>query len=105
MCSVVGTAQVRGHIPPRDSRGPCKVNHWVIDAAIGRDTAAEEEGRHSMCLEGSPHCVKPRSARTEMVLLQHGLYQKDPVSKVLLIPRTGRENSKQVCWFSKTIIF
>lgn len=59
----------------------------TISYAIGRNST---EGRaHTMCIEGTQGCENPKPSLTELVVLEHGLYAGDPVSKVLLQPLTG----------------
>ncbi|KAM6155399.1 RNA pseudouridylate synthase domain-containing protein 1 isoform 2-T2 [Rhynchocyon petersi] len=78
-------ALVRGHI--QESR-------VTISYAIGRSNT---EGRaHTMCIEGTPGCENPKPSFTELVVLEHGLYAGDPVSKVLLQPLTGRTHQLRV---------
>jgi hypothetical protein len=61
----------------------------MLDGALGKDTEAAKLGSHHRCLSSEPYCKDPKPAQTEMLLLQHGLYAEEPVSKVLLIPHTG----------------
>ncbi|XP_076998399.1 RNA pseudouridylate synthase domain-containing protein 1 isoform X2 [Tamandua tetradactyla] len=78
-------ALVRGHV--QESR-------MTISYSIGQSGA---EGRtHTMCIEGTPGCVNPKPSITELVVLEHGLYAGDPVSKVLLQPLTGRTHQLRV---------
>ncbi|XP_060028685.1 RNA pseudouridylate synthase domain-containing protein 1 isoform X2 [Erinaceus europaeus] len=78
-------ALVRGHI---------QETRVTISYAIGRSSV---EGRtHTMCIEGSPGCENPKPSLTELVVLEHGLYAGDPVSKVLLQPLTGRTHQLRV---------
>ncbi|KAK1344653.1 hypothetical protein QTO34_013351, partial [Cnephaeus nilssonii] len=78
-------ALVRGHI--QESR-------ITISHAIGRNST---EGRtHTMCIEGTQGCENPKPSLTELVVLEHGLYAGDPVSKVLLQPLTGRTHQLRV---------
>ena len=42
-----------------------------------------------MCTADSHWCERPRDASTDLLLLQHGYYQDEPASKLLLIPHTG----------------
>jgi len=44
---------------------------------------------HRMCTGDKPNCVNPRMAKTTVVLLEHGFYDNQVASKVLLIPHTG----------------
>ncbi|XP_069875798.1 RNA pseudouridylate synthase domain-containing protein 1 isoform X3 [Dipodomys merriami] len=41
-------------------------------------------------------CENPKPSLTELVVLEHGLYAGDPVSKVLLKPLTGRTHQLRV---------
>nr|KAF6442181.1 hypothetical protein HJG63_016988 [Rousettus aegyptiacus] len=76
-------ALVRGHV--QESR-------MTISYAIGRNNT---EGRaHTMCIEGTHGCENPKPSLTELVVLEHGLYAGDPVSKVLLQPLTGMFRSR-----------
>ncbi|XP_037670046.1 RNA pseudouridylate synthase domain-containing protein 1 isoform X2 [Choloepus didactylus] len=78
-------ALVRGHV---------QEGRTTISYAIGRSSA---EGRsHTMCIEGTPGCENPKPSVTELVVLEHGLYAGDPVSKVLLQPLTGRTHQLRV---------
>ncbi|XP_004706178.2 RNA pseudouridylate synthase domain-containing protein 1 [Echinops telfairi] len=78
-------ALVRGHV--QESR-------MTISYAIGKSSA---EGRsHTMCIEGTPGCENPKPSLTELMVLEHGLYSGDPVSKVLLQPLTGRTHQLRV---------
>ncbi|XP_006873909.1 PREDICTED: RNA pseudouridylate synthase domain-containing protein 1 [Chrysochloris asiatica] len=78
-------ALVRGHV--QESR-------MTISYAIGKSSV---EGRaHTMCIEGTPGCENPKPSLTELIVLEHGLYAGDPVSKVLLQPLTGRTHQLRV---------
>ncbi|XP_049623944.1 RNA pseudouridylate synthase domain-containing protein 1 [Suncus etruscus] len=78
-------ALVRGHI---------QESQVTISCAIGRSSI---EGRsHTMCIEGTEGCENPKPSLTELVVLEHGLYAGDPVSKVLLQPLTGRTHQLRV---------
>lgn len=78
-------ALVRGHI----QEGRVTISH-----AIGRNST---EGRaHTMCIEGTQGCENPKPSLTELVVLEHGAYGGDPVSKVLLKPLTGRTHQLRV---------
>ena len=63
------------------------INGIEINAAIGRDSNYPDVYR--MCLENEPGCEKPRNAKTTLYLLEHGLYDGNPASKVILVPHTG----------------
>nr|XP_048292084.1 RNA pseudouridylate synthase domain-containing protein 1 [Myodes glareolus] len=78
-------ALVRGHI---------QESQVTISYAIGRNST---EGRtHTMCIEGTHGCENPKPSLTELLVLEHGLYAGDPVSKVLLKPLTGRTHQLRV---------
>ncbi len=64
-----------------------------ITEAIGRDERVKD--LCLMCTSTDPHCVSARNAHTTLFLLQHGRYDGEPASKVLLIPHTG--NPKLSC--------
>ncbi|EDL22439.1 RNA pseudouridylate synthase domain containing 1, isoform CRA_a [Mus musculus] len=78
-------ALVRGHV---------QESQVTINYAIGRNST---EGRtHTMCIEGTHGCENPKPSLTELLVLEHGLYAGDPVSKVLLKPLTGRTHQLRV---------
>lgn len=68
-------------------RGRVKEAKMIIEVAIGEDYPGD--GAHKMCTDLSPNCFKPRTATTFLTLLETGLYDGRPASKVLLIPKTG----------------
>ncbi|XP_073884559.1 RNA pseudouridylate synthase domain-containing protein 1 isoform X2 [Macaca fascicularis] len=70
-------------------RGHIQESRVTISHAIGRNGT---EGRaHTMCIEGTQGCENPKPSLTELVVLEHGLYAGDPVSKVLLKPLTASQ--------------
>ena len=83
--------QVRGHLeeqlnnqttvelPIGDER---KTNETACDAAYGLPP-------NRMCTGDKLNCANPRTAKTTVVLLEHGFYDDQIASKVLLIPHTG----------------
>ena len=73
--------QVRGHMDP------ARYERHHIGIGIGQDGSVPDF--YKMCTSASPHCIEPRHAVTTVVVLQHGTYDGQPASKVLLIPRTG----------------
>ena len=73
--------KVRGHVDMSAITG------IVIDDAIGQDSNYPDVYR--MCLEHESGCVKPRYAKTTLYLLEHGMYDGKPASKVVLVPHTG----------------
>ncbi|ELU02087.1 hypothetical protein CAPTEDRAFT_224650 [Capitella teleta] len=86
------TALLRGHVSPTQAKNQSR----KLEGDIGMDVAALERGAHHMCLASEPNCKDAKSATTELVLLQHGQYEGRPVSKVLLIPHTGRTHQLRV---------
>ncbi|NXV09819.1 RUSD1 protein, partial [Cettia cetti] len=104
-------ALVRGHVSQ---------SRMTIRYAIGKNTT---EGRtHMMCIEGTEGeppspcsaptpgcagpsqtpvhlpagCENPKPCQSELVVLEHGSYSGDPVTKVLLQPLTGRTHQLRV---------
>ncbi|XP_049760048.1 RNA pseudouridylate synthase domain-containing protein 1 isoform X3 [Elephas maximus indicus] len=77
-------------------RGHVQESRVTISYAIGRSST---EGRaHTMCIEGTPGCENPKPSLTELVVLEHGLYSGDPVSKVLLQPLTAQPEPSGLYW-------
>ena len=54
-----------------------------------------ENGNHRMCVEG-PHCVDSRKAHTRILVLERGIYQSSPATKLLLRLITGRRHQLRV---------
>ncbi|KAL8174870.1 UNVERIFIED_CONTAM: RNA pseudouridylate synthase domain-containing protein 1 [Gekko kuhli] len=78
-------ALVRGHVQePR----------MTVRHAIGKNTT--EGLTHMMCIEGTEGCENPKPCQSELVVLEHGLYSGDPVTKVILQPLTGRTHQLRV---------
>jgi len=79
-------ALVRGHVSqPR----------LDINLPIGEDT--REEWRNvKMCTPRQEWCKYPRSSRTRLLVLERGLYNNYPATKVLLAPITGRRHQLRV---------
>ncbi|XP_029431904.1 RNA pseudouridylate synthase domain-containing protein 1 isoform X2 [Rhinatrema bivittatum] len=75
-------------------RGSVSENRITINYAIGRNT--QEGLTHMMCTEGTEGCENAKPCQTELLVLQHGLYSGEPVSKVLLQPLTGRTHQLRV---------
>uniref|UniRef100_A0A1A8C9B6 RNA pseudouridylate synthase domain containing 1 n=1 Tax=Nothobranchius kadleci TaxID=1051664 RepID=A0A1A8C9B6_NOTKA len=76
------------------------LRRWVenetqtLDFSIGKNSS---EGRtHTMCTEGTEGCENPKSCLTELTVLEYGLYDGEPVTKVLLQPLTGRTHQLRV---------
>lgn len=81
-------ALVRGHMDPDTFR------HRLVDISIGRDAEIKDYCR--IRTVDHPQCSAPKQAHTDIVLLEHGLYEGRPASKILLIPRTGRTHQLRV---------
>ncbi|XP_008286942.1 RNA pseudouridylate synthase domain-containing protein 1 [Stegastes partitus] len=76
------------------------VRGWVtketqtLDFSIGKNST---EGKtHMMCIEGTEGCENPKPCQTELTVLEYGMYDGDPVTKVLLQPLTGRTHQLRV---------
>ncbi|KAJ7422526.1 RNA pseudouridylate synthase domain-containing protein 1 [Willisornis vidua] len=78
-------ALVRGHVSQ---------SRMTIRYAIGKNTT--EGMTHMMCIEGTEGCENPKPCQSELIVLEHGLYSGDPVTKVLLQPLTGRTHQLRV---------
>lgn len=66
----------------------------TLDFSIGKNSS---EGKtHMMCIEGTEGCENPKPCQTELTVLEYGLYDGDPVTKVLLQPLTGRTHQLRV---------
>ncbi|NWS87584.1 RUSD1 protein, partial [Toxostoma redivivum] len=78
-------ALVRGHVSQ---------SRMTISHAIGKNTT--EGMTHMMCIEGTEGCENPKPCQSELVVLEHGSYSGDPVTKVLLQPLTGRTHQLRV---------
>ncbi|NXG09695.1 RUSD1 protein, partial [Sakesphorus luctuosus] len=78
-------ALVRGHVSQ---------SRMTIRYAIGKNTT--EGMTHMMCIKGTEGCENPKPCQSELIVLEHGLYSGDPVTKVLLQPLTGRTHQLRV---------
>ncbi|KAM9013348.1 RNA pseudouridylate synthase domain-containing protein 1 isoform 2-T3 [Ara ararauna] len=78
-------ALVRGHVSQ---------SRMTIRYAIGKNTT--EGMTHMMCIDGTEGCENPKPCQTELIVLEHGSYSGDPVTKVLLQPLTGRTHQLRV---------
>ncbi|XP_029364780.1 RNA pseudouridylate synthase domain-containing protein 1 [Echeneis naucrates] len=75
-------------------RGWVEEQIQTLDFSIGKNST---EGKtHMMCIEGTEGCENPKPCQTELTVLQYGLYDGDPVTKVLLQPLTGRTHQLRV---------
>ncbi|KAM4632345.1 RNA pseudouridylate synthase domain-containing protein 1 isoform 1-T2 [Discoglossus pictus] len=75
-------------------RGTVKKKSITITLAIGKNT--QEGLTHMMCVEGTEGCENAKPCQTDLIVLQHGLYKGDQVTKVLLQPLTGRTHQLRV---------
>uniref|UniRef100_A0A3Q3WGR7 Pseudouridine synthase RsuA/RluA-like domain-containing protein n=1 Tax=Mola mola TaxID=94237 RepID=A0A3Q3WGR7_MOLML len=65
-----------------------------LDFSIGKNSS---EGKtHMMCIEGTEGCKNPKPCQTELTVLEYGLYDEEPATKVLLQPLTGRTHQLRV---------
>ncbi|XP_049416110.1 RNA pseudouridylate synthase domain-containing protein 1 [Epinephelus fuscoguttatus] len=75
-------------------RGWVEEETQTLDFSIGKNSS---EGKtHMMCIEGTEGCENPKPCQTELTVLEYGLYDGDPVTKVLLQPLTGRTHQLRV---------
>ncbi|XP_036408613.1 RNA pseudouridylate synthase domain-containing protein 1 [Megalops cyprinoides] len=75
-------------------RGFVESDRMTLNFAIGKNTS---EGKtHMMCIEGVQGCESPKPCQTELLVLEYGSYNGDPVTKVLLQPLTGRTHQLRV---------
>ncbi|XP_024127067.1 RNA pseudouridylate synthase domain-containing protein 1 [Oryzias melastigma] len=75
-------------------RGTVEETTQSIHFSIGKNCT--EGKKHMMCIEGSEGCENPKLSQTELTVLEYGLYDGDPVTKVLLQPLTGRTHQLRV---------
>ncbi|KAM9843729.1 RNA pseudouridylate synthase domain-containing protein 1 [Aulostomus maculatus] len=75
-------------------RGWMERETQTLDFSIGKNSS---EGKtHMMCIEGTEGCENPKPCQTELTVLEFGLYDEEPVTKVLLQPLTGRTHQLRV---------
>ncbi|XP_019962083.2 RNA pseudouridylate synthase domain-containing protein 1 isoform X1 [Paralichthys olivaceus] len=75
-------------------RGRVEEQTQTLDFSIGKNSS---EGKtHMMCIEGTEGCENPKPCQTGLTVLEYGLYDGDPVTKVLLQPLTGRTHQLRV---------
>lgn len=67
----------------------------VVSKAIGEDVR-ELLGNKRMCTSDQVHCKKPRDCFTALLVLEKGLRNGKPATKVLLRPGTGRRHQLRV---------
>lgn len=60
---------------------------------MGRALCVSSQPSHLILL--CTGCENPKPSLTELVVLEHGLYAGDPVSKVLLQPLTGVSRGRE----------
>ncbi|XP_076852862.1 RNA pseudouridylate synthase domain-containing protein 1 [Brachyhypopomus gauderio] len=75
-------------------RGTVAEEKMTLDFAIGKNKT--EGHTHMMCIEGTEGCDNPKPSQTVLTVLEYGSYDGDPVTKVLLEPRTGRTHQLRV---------
>nr|XP_033945284.1 RNA pseudouridylate synthase domain-containing protein 1 [Pseudochaenichthys georgianus]XP_033945285.1 RNA pseudouridylate synthase domain-containing protein 1 [Pseudochaenichthys georgianus] len=75
-------------------RGLVEKETQTLEFSIGKNSS---EGKtHMMCIEGTEGCENPKPCQTELMVLEYGLYDGEPVTKVLLQPLTGRTHQLRV---------
>ncbi|KAJ7992030.1 hypothetical protein DPEC_G00274350 [Dallia pectoralis] len=75
-------------------RGWLESETMTLDFPIGKNTT---EGRtHMMCVQSTEGCENPKPCETQLLVLEYGFYDDDPVTKVLLQPLTGRTHQLRV---------
>jgi len=73
------------------------VSHQKIDINLPIGDDDREEWRTvKMCTPRQEWCKAPRSARTKLLVLERGVYNNYPATKVLLSPVTGRRHQLRV---------
>ncbi|CAH1273626.1 RPUSD1 [Branchiostoma lanceolatum] len=78
-------ALVRGHI---------REDHLSINKAIGEQ--GTPDAPVPMCVEDTPGCQHPRDAVTQLTVVEKGLYEGQPATKVHLCPVSGRRHQLRV---------
>lgn len=61
---------------------------------LGMDS--KSPGANKMRVADGPDCRQPRSAHTRLLVLERGVYEDYPATKVLLKPTTGRRHQLRV---------
>lgn len=74
--------------------GHVNENSLLLDKAIGVDSRPEYS--HCMCTSDKDYCVSAKWAATKLLVLQRGLYNGKPATKVLLKLVTGRRHQIRV---------
>ncbi|XP_077590774.1 RNA pseudouridylate synthase domain-containing protein 1 [Stigmatopora nigra] len=75
-------------------RGLVEEEIQTLDFSIGKNTL---EGKtHMMCIDGTEGCENPKPSQTLLTVLEYGLYDGGPATKVLLQPVTGRTHQLRV---------
>lgn len=72
-------------------------NNLTVDLAVGKD--GRPQNSHRMCSAGETgqaFCVDPKTAKTQLLILQRGQYDGKAATKVLLKPSTGRRHQLRV---------
>lgn len=78
-------ALVRGHV---------SFDERYTDVSIGKDSFVTDFNK--MCVSGTKGCLNARPCLTHMIRLEHGTFDSEPASKLLLIPKTGRTHQLRV---------
>jgi 23S rRNA-/tRNA-specific pseudouridylate synthase len=77
-------------------RGHCRQNFYHINLPIGDDTRPEYS-KTRMATPTVDYCVHPRHAETLVTVLNRGFFDdRDPVTKVILKPITGRRHQLRI---------
>ncbi|XP_077284224.1 RNA pseudouridylate synthase domain-containing protein 1-like [Arctopsyche grandis] len=65
-----------------------------VDFVVGYDENCINTNKR-MCSEGK-NCLNPKKAQTKILVLEKGLFDGDPATKILLKPLTGRRHQLRV---------
>ena len=76
-------------------RGHCQENYYRVRIPIGQDSRPEFQ-KIKMSTPDSQFCSDAKPSETEIKVLSKGIYNGDPVTKVLLRPLTGRRHQLRV---------
>ncbi|KAG1650393.1 RNA pseudouridylate synthase domain-containing protein 1 [Nymphon striatum] len=75
-------------------RGHLSKNAVIVKTAIGSDNRSGSE--HKMCGEDKAYCANPRQAESRIIVLQIGIYDGFPATKIMLKSLTGRRHQLRV---------
>lgn len=73
-------------------RGHVDHDRLLIDIPIGGDSRPEWSQLRMSTPATDPDCLRPREAKTRLVVLERGSYSGQPATKVLMYPLTGRRH-------------